>query len=83
MFGDAGDEPFIVPLAVPAIAGPSALATVMLLASRTPNRLGELFGAVTIAMLVSVVVLAGADRVQRLLGERGTIALTRLTGASM
>ncbi len=80
LFGDFAGEPFIVPLAVPAIAGPSALATVMLLASRTPDRLPELAGGVTIAMLVSVVTLALADRMQRLIGERGALALTRLMG---
>jgi small neutral amino acid transporter SnatA (MarC family) len=41
VFGDApGFDPFIVPLAIPAIAGPSALATVMLMASREPEHLG-------------------------------------------
>jgi len=81
LFGAATpSEPFIVPLAVPAIAGPSALATVMLMASRSPERLFELVGAVTIAMGVSVVVLAASDRLQRLIGERGVIALERLMG---
>ena len=40
IFGDtSGTEPFIVPLAIPAIAGPSALATVMLMGSRDPGHL--------------------------------------------
>ena len=42
VFGDGGTgEPFIVPLAIPAIAGPSALATVMLLASRVAGIAGH------------------------------------------
>lgn len=73
-------EPFIVPLAVPAIAGPSALATVMLMASRSPDRLFELVGAITVAMAVSVVVLTASDRVQRIIGERGVLALEKLMG---
>jgi small neutral amino acid transporter SnatA (MarC family) len=81
VWGDpASSEPFIVPLAVPAIAGPSALATVMLMASRAPDRTWQLVGAITIAMAVSVVVLAASDRVQRLIGERGVVALERLMG---
>ncbi|CAG0968844.1 hypothetical protein BURK1_01113 [Burkholderiales bacterium] len=81
VFGETGaDEPFIVPLAIPAIAGPSALATVMLLASRSPGSMGTLVVAVSIAMLVSVVVLAAADRVQRVIGERGVVAMERLMG---
>jgi small neutral amino acid transporter SnatA (MarC family) len=52
----------------------------MLLASREPERLPELFGAVTIAMAVSAAVLAASDRVQRLIGDRGVIALEKLMG---
>lgn len=81
VFGDASTaEPFIVPLAIPAIAGPSALATVMLMASRGPGAMPAMVAAVTIAMLVTLVVLAGADRVQRVIGERGVLALERLMG---
>lgn len=81
VFGDAStSEPFIVPLAIPAIAGPSALATVMLMASRGPGTMPAMVAAVTIAMLVTLVVLAGADRVQRVIGERGVLALERLMG---
>jgi MarC family membrane protein len=80
VFGDVDGEPFIVPLAVPAIAGPSALATVMLMSTRAPERIFEFVAALTIAMAVSVVVLALSSRVQRWIGERGVLALERLTG---
>jgi MarC family membrane protein len=81
LFGDVvTSEPFIVPLAVPAIAGPSALATVMLLASRAPDRLFELVGAVTIAMAVTATVLALSGGLQRLIGDRGVVALEKLMG---
>jgi small neutral amino acid transporter SnatA (MarC family) len=43
---DSGREPFIFPLAVPLLAGPSAMATVLLLASRQPERM-DWVGAVT------------------------------------
>ena len=81
LFGDTtGNEPFIFPLAVPAIAGPSALATVMLMASRDPSHLGEWVIALTGAMLVTGLVLVGAPRLTRALGERGMLAAERLMG---
>ena len=75
-----GGEPFIVPLAIPAIAGPSALATVLLLVSRDPGRLFEWVGALTVALVTVAVVLVFADRLQRRLGERVVIAFERLMG---
>ena len=81
VFGDAGGgEPFVVPLAIPAIAGPSALATVMLLASRHPASLATLVAALSIAMVVMLVVLLASERVQRVIGERGVVAMERLMG---
>ena len=81
VFGDpSGTEPFLVPLAVPAIAGPSAMATVMLMASRDPAHLWTWVLALTIAMGVTTVVLLAAPRLQAALGERGVIAFERLMG---
>jgi small neutral amino acid transporter SnatA (MarC family) len=81
IFGTSpGGEPFIVPLAIPAIAGPSALATVLLLVSRDPDRLVEWLGALTVALATSALVLVFADRLQRRLGERAVIAFERLMG---
>lgn len=73
-------EPFIVPLAVPALAGPSALATVLLLVARDPARLWQWVAAIAVVMLVSAVVLGFAERMMRLLGERVTLAFERLLG---
>jgi small neutral amino acid transporter SnatA (MarC family) len=81
IFGDgAGGEPFIVPLATPAIAGPAAIATVMLLVSRAPERLLEWCVAVTIALLVSAGVLTAAERIAKLAGEPALVAFERLMG---
>jgi MarC family membrane protein len=81
IFGDTLDsEPFLVPLAIPAIAGPSAIATVMLMASRDPSRIGGWILSLSAAMAVTTIVLLGADRLQRFLGERGVRALARLMG---
>lgn len=81
IFGDSlGGEPFLVPLAIPSIAGPSALATVMLMASRDPSRIGSWVVALTVAMAATTAVLALADRLQRWLGERAVLAFERLMG---
>ena len=77
---DPAGEPLIVPLAVPAIAGPSALATVLLLVSQAPARRLEWIGALCITMAVSAIILVLAERIQRVAGERIVIALERLMG---
>jgi MarC family membrane protein len=73
-------EPFIFPLAVPLLAGPSALATVLLLASRQPDRVLYWVGALTVAMLVCGAVLLAADRIRRLIGASMVAAIEKLMG---
>lgn len=73
-------EPFIVPLAIPSIAGPTAMATVVLMASRSPDRVADWIVALTAAMAVTLALLVFADRISRWIGERGLLALERLMG---
>ena len=73
-------EPFIVPLAVPFIAGPSALATVMLMASREPDRIGMWAAAITVTMAAVTLILAFAERIRGVLGEKAVTAVERLFG---
>jgi MarC family membrane protein len=81
VFGDTrGAEPFLVPLAVPSIAGPSALATVMLMASRDPAHMGTWAIALSAGMAVTTIVLLAAQRLQAALGERVVVAFERLMG---
>jgi len=77
---EEGREPLIFPLAVPLLAGPSAMATVLLLASRQPGRLMEWVAALTVAMIVSGAVLLLAGRIRRLLGDSVVSALEKLMG---
>lgn len=81
MMGETSDkEPFIVPLAIPLIAGPSALATVMLMASRDPAKIWIWIGALTAAMLVTATILALSEKIAKLLGNRAMEAIERLMG---
>ena len=73
-------EPLIVPLAIPALAGPSAMATVLLLVSQAPERRMEWVAALTVTMLVCAVVLLLAERLQRVVGLRVVSAFERLMG---
>jgi MarC family membrane protein len=75
-----GKEPLIFPLAVPLLAGPSAMATVLLLASRQPDRLLDWVAALTAAMAVSGAVLMLCDRIRRLLGDSVVSAIEKLMG---
>ena len=75
-----GKEPFIFPLAVPLLAGPSAMATVLLLASRQPDRILSWVGALACAMAVSGAVLLLCERIRRLLGDSVVSALEKLMG---
>lgn len=76
----AQQEPFLFPLAVPLLAGPSAMATVLLLASRQPEHLWRWVGALTAAMAVCAVVLILADRIRRLIGDSMVAAVEKLMG---
>jgi small neutral amino acid transporter SnatA (MarC family) len=69
-----------VPLAIPLIAGPSALATVMLMATREPDKVGMWAAAITVTMLLVALVLVMGDRLQRWMGERAMQAIERLMG---
>jgi MarC family membrane protein len=73
-------EPLIVPLAIPSLAGPSALATVMLLVAQAPERRMEWVAALCVTMAVCALVLVQAERIQRILGERVVLAFERLMG---
>ena len=73
-------EPLIFPLAVPLLAGPSAMATVLLLASRQPERMAQWAGALTMAMAVSALVLLLADRIRKWIGSRVVSAVEKLMG---
>lgn len=81
IYGDTGDEePLIFPLAVPMLAGPSALATVMILANGPGVSVVTWMGAITATMASSALILICSGRIQRICGPRVTSAFERLMG---
>lgn len=77
---ETNGDPWLVPLAVPLVAGPSAMAFVILLASRDPDRMGDWALAIGIAWVVSAIILIAADLLRPLLKDPGLRALERLMG---
>jgi MarC family membrane protein len=72
-------EPFIVPLAIPLVAGPSILAAVMLYSSQVNNNL-IIVSAIMIAWIFSLAILIFSPTIARFLKDKGIIALERLMG---
>jgi len=77
---DIAGEPFVVPLAIPYVAGPSALATELLLMSQEPGRWMDWLIALAGAWFVCGTVILFGSSMRRLLGERGLLAAERLMG---
>jgi MarC family membrane protein len=73
-------EPFLVPLAIPYVAGPSALSAVLFIMSRDAGRWPEWLLAIVIAWLITGIILIAANSLSKLLGEKGLIAIERLMG---
>ncbi|WP_028918135.1 YhgN family NAAT transporter [Pseudoxanthomonas sp. J35] len=81
LMGEIPDgEPFIVPLAIPLVAGPSGMAAVMLLGSKEPDRLGEWSLALLMAWVATAAILLASPLLYRLLGRRALSAVERLMG---
>jgi small neutral amino acid transporter SnatA (MarC family) len=81
LMGEIPDgEPFIVPLAIPLVAGPSGMAAVMLMGSNEPTRLGEWSLALILAWIGTSALLFSGTLLYKLLGMRVLIAVERLMG---
>ena len=78
--GDVDREPFIVPMAIPGIAGPSAVAAVMLLANSYPGRTVDWSVALSLAWLATAVILLSSTYLFRCLGTSVLVAVERLMG---
>ena len=73
-------EPFIVPLATPLIAGPSVLATLLVLVSSQPEAMGRWLVALLSAWAITAAVLLMSPMLARILKQKGSMAVERLMG---
>lgn len=73
-------EPLVVPLAIPLVAGPSALATLLLLQRAENSSTLKLWMATTVAWGATAIILLSAPFFYRMLGKRGLAAMERLMG---
>ena len=81
IFGELPEgEPFIVPLAIPCVAGPSVMAALLLLSNKEPDRWGEWLLALGLAWLATSLILLSSSRLQKLLGDSVISALEKLMG---
>lgn len=73
-------EPFLVPIAIPLIAGPSVLAMLMLMTQSSPENMTHWLLALVVAWAASAIIMMSAPFLLRLLKHRGLTALERLMG---
>ena len=74
------DDPFIVPLAMPLIAGPSAIAALLLMASREPDKISSWVGALTVSWSLSFGILLSSGLILKFVGKKGLRAMAKLMG---
>lgn len=74
------DEPLVVPIAMPMIAGPAALATLLVLAKTNAQHSGALLISLLLAWALSAIVLLFSPYLYKILKEKGLTALERLMG---
>lgn len=79
-YSTSGEEPFIVPLAIPLIAGPSTIAAILLLDQKHPDQTASVFIAVAAAWGLTALILGFSPVLLKVLRKRGLVALERLMG---
>lgn len=81
IFDDSySDDPFLVPIAVPSLAGPSAITAVMLLGTQQHVGFATLLFALAIVFAVACAIFLLGRRISRYLGQRGVHAMEKLMG---
>lgn len=78
--GETQGEPFIVPLAIPFVAGPSTLATLLLFSQNDPDHMVQWTIAMVVAWFFTALILIYSTKLYKVLGQRGLTAMERLMG---
>lgn len=78
--GDYHGDPFLVPIAVPSLAGPSAITTVMILRTQELVPLAALVAALLLVFLVACVIFLLGRRISAYLGQSGVRAMEKFMG---
>ncbi|AQT66956.1 putative antibiotic transporter [Anaerohalosphaera lusitana] len=78
--GKIKGEPFVVPLAIPLIAGPAAMTMLMLMMAKNPQEWYKWLAALIVAWTIAGLCLVFAGKISRFMGERGLSAIERLMG---
>lgn len=74
------EEPFVVPIAMPMVAGPSALATLLVMSKNHNDEILSIFAALMLAWAITAIVLLSSPMLYRVLRKRGLKAMERLMG---
>jgi len=79
-FIDVKEEPFIVPLAIPLVAGPSVLTMILIYNMKDPGNMLFWFIIIIVSWLINVLILLSSSIISKLLGDKGMAAIERLMG---
>lgn len=74
------EEPFIVPLAIPLVAGPSVLSMILIYNMKDPGNIPTWFFIIIVSWFINVIILSFSSRIAKFLGEKGMGAIERLMG---
>lgn len=74
------EDPFIVPLAMPLIVGPSTIAVLLLISSSKPGQMADWTLATLLAWSVVTIILVASPTIMKILGDRGLRAVEKLMG---
>lgn len=77
---EQGRDVAITPLALPLLAGPGTLTTVMLIMSDSPNAYFSVITGILAAMFVTWLIFRQANRVANWIGAEGAVIATKLLG---
>lgn len=78
--GDYSHDSFLFPIAIPCLAGPSAITTVMILRSQQQTDLWGLMLALLVVLIATFIVFLLGRKISDWLGERGIRAVEKLMG---